>query len=190
MTNYYEFLCSVDVVPVSTGNKPITTPYMNADTVHTSPSDKPHQKRTLLINDSPVRVRRNIGSNTESQEDLLQDSRNTRNKHHDDYILEEHKPKGSTTHKSQTNGDAKNSRTSARRSGKEQVVERVHSIVGPRSFKTPEKFLLEPDDSSWLETNFPLDAETVTIPRGDKGFGFIMVEEKVRGVDSLACCAG
>lgn len=179
MTDCYEFLYSVDVVPVSTGSKPITTPYMNSDPGHTSPHDKPHQKRTLLINDSPVRARRNIGSNTESQEDLLQDSRNTRNKQHDKFILEEHKQNGSTTHQSQTNGDVKNSRKSARRTGKEQIVERVHSIVGPRSFKTPEKFLLEPDDSSWLEANFPLDAETVTIPRGDKGFGFIMVEEKV-----------
>ena len=63
----------------------------------------------------------------------------------------------------------------------------VRTTVDPHSFTTPEKLILEPGirvhpaavaTSSWMD-KFPRGARTVTIPRGDKGFGFIMVEKKV-----------
>lgn len=130
------------------------------------------------MNDSLVRPRRNIGSNTESQEDLLQESQNSTNQQD----FEEHKH-GSDNFKLQRDDDDNKKRFS-KKSGRGRMVDRVHSIIAPQSFKTPEKFLVEPVDteinnSSWLEANFPLSAETVTIQRGEKGFGFIMVEEKV-----------
>lgn len=147
---------------------------------------KPYKVRKLLINDSPIRVRRNIGSNTESQEDLLQDSKNKSNSG----VFERKK----NNPKPQKAGDEINNyERKLRKSGREKKVDRVHSIIAPRSHKTPEKFLLDPADendsamanASWLEANFPLDAKTVTIPRGEKGFGFFMVEEKVNKNISL-----
>lgn len=66
-----------------------------------------------------------------------------------------------------------------------EKVDCVRTIIDPHSFSTPEKLILEPDIrvhpvvmSSWME-KFPQGARTVTVPRGDKGFGFIMVEKKV-----------
>lgn len=154
------------------------TSYVNDDSSESVPTpshNKPYKVRKLLINASPVRARRNIGSNTESQEDLLQDTRNQRNS--------EQKHNSSSTQLIGNYGTNSSKRRYSRKSGGEKIVDRVHSIIAPRSFKTPERFLLEPDGelntSSWLEANFPLNAETVTIPRGERGFGFIMVEEKV-----------
>lgn len=70
-------------------------------------------------------------------------------------------------------------------------VERVHSLVGPRSFATPEKLVLQSgseevgvraEDSEWISSQFPKGSRNVIIQRGDKGFGIIMVEGKVRGI--------
>lgn len=156
------------------------TSYVNDDSSESVPTpshNKPYKVRKLLINASPVRARRNIGSNTESQEDLLEDTRNKRNS---DNIEQKH---NSISTQLIGNYGTNSSKRYSRKSGGEKIVDRVHSIVAPRSFKTPERFLLEPDgelnSSSWLKANFPLNAETVTIPRGERGFGFIMVEEKV-----------
>ena len=67
-------------------------------------------------------------------------------------------------------------------------------MVAPRSCATPEKIILhdieEPDVDSnkeWMNAHFPAGSRFVTIPRGDKGFGIIMVEEKV-GVSVLHVC--
>lgn len=159
--------------------------------------------RTHHINSSPIRARRNIGSNTESQEDLLEDTRNNnRNSKHitserlkyeelEDTVITGNHPHTSYTQTVISLDDNEkqsdlpsSSRLQMRVSGREQVVERVHSMITPRSFKTPEKFLLEPEEGdtsnqSWLESHFPPNVETMTIPRGDKGFGLIMVEAKV-----------
>ena len=69
-----------------------------------------------------------------------------------------------------------------------QRVERVLSLVAPTSYSTPEKLILRAEGSrskgstydKWMESHFPAGSQTVTIPRGDKGFGIIMVEGKVR----------
>ncbi len=142
---------------------------------------KPYKVRKLLISDSPVRARRNLGSNTESQEDLLEDSKNRSNSGR----FEQTK---SDTKSGKAVEEIKGYKRQSRKSGREKMVDRVHSIIAPRSHKTPEKFLLDPagkDDSAtanalWLEANFPSDAKTVIVPRGEKGFGFFMVEEKVQ----------
>ena len=71
--------------------------------------------------------------------------------------------------------------------GKERV-EKVRSLVAPRSFTTPEKLVVSSGDDylncdntedRWLKERFPPEAKLVTVPRGDKGFGLIMVEENV-----------
>ena len=74
-----------------------------------------------------------------------------------------------------------------------EKVGRVRTMDGARSFQTPEKLILEPAEevrvhpscvpdshagSAWI-ARFPRGSRTVTVPRGDKGFGFIMVEKKV-----------
>ncbi len=65
-------------------------------------------------------------------------------------------------------------------------VERVHSLIGPRSFATPEKLTLltENDEvgaeEKWVSLRYPKGSHGVTIQRGDKGFGVIIVEGKVQ----------
>lgn len=69
-----------------------------------------------------------------------------------------------------------------------QQVDCMRSMLGPRSYSTPEKLVLNSDSTpatsggdggNWRD-RFPRGSKAVTIPRGDKGFGFIMVEKRVR----------
>ena len=71
-------------------------------------------------------------------------------------------------------------------SGQKERVERVRSMIAPRSYATPEKLILEAEEvngvepmSEWMAKHFPAGSSLVTVPRGDKGFGIIMVEGKV-----------
>lgn len=111
-----------------------------------------------------------IGSNTESQEDLLEDKRRRNGK------LDQ------------------SSRCPVLASGLNEIngignerVERVGSLITPKSCKTPEKLVLEEDSSfmleeeyeGWVAKHFPPDSRVVVIQRGGEGFGFSMVEDKV-----------
>ena len=66
-------------------------------------------------------------------------------------------------------------------------VERVRSLVGPRSYTTPEKLILHSDGTEgvdsvvneWTPSQFPEGSHSVTIQRENKGFGLIIVEGKV-----------
>ena len=184
--------CSIEIVPVAENRHTFATNDTSNTSRHvrTNQEIKPHKVRTHLINSSQIRARRNIGSNTESQEDLLEDTRNNNknSKHITSERLKYEELEDTVItgnpHSSYSEKPSSSSKIRIRGSGRDQVVERVHSMITPRSFKTPEKFLLEPDEAdtsnqSWLESHFPPNAETVTIPRGDKGFGLIMVEAKV-----------
>ena len=139
-----------------------------------------------MLDESPPRNRRNIGSNTESQEDLLEDRRNNRRNFRErlrntDLASREDMI---NSYEQETDGvTERQSHTLSLTNGKERV-ERVRSLLAPRSFNTPEKLVIESsdylsNDSEWLKAKFPPGAKLVTVPRGDKGFGFIMVEGNV-----------
>lgn len=200
---------SVDIVPVVENRPHVSIPTLITEITddHQTPPTRRKgsetestlnilQSRETLLDssiDSPLHSRRGIGSNTESQEDLLEDTRIQRSlkerlKYHElsneseITILNSYELKDDAEERtileslgSQTNGFSVNER-----------VERVQSMVAPRSYATPEKIILhdieEPDADSnneWMEANFPAGSRSVTIPRGDKGFGIILVEEKV-----------
>ena len=203
---------SVDIVPVIENRPCASIPTIITSVVTTKTSViTPPLKRTvnigiqsrkgchsqsgldrIILDESPPRNRRNIGSNTESQEDLLEDRRNNRRNFRErlrntdlasreDIINSyEHEIDGQDERRSYTLG--------------RERVERVRSLLGPRSFNTPEKLIVESSDhlngdrtnSAWLKANFPPEAKLVTIPRGDKGFGFIMVEGNVERMIFIA----
>lgn len=108
-----------------------------------------------------------IGSNTESQEDLLEDKRRKNGK------LDP-----STRSPVLANGHSDIS------TGR---VERVRSLITPKSCKTPEKLVLDEDSSpvleqeyeDWVAKHFPPNSRIVVVQRGGEGFGFSMVEDKV-----------
>lgn len=75
----------------------------------------------------------------------------------------------------------------------------VKSVLDSSSFPKPEKLILGPwsqdnqvrvhpsnhvikipQPVGWTEKAFPAGSRTVTVPRGDKGFGFIMMEHEVQ----------
>lgn len=140
----------------------------------------------IVLDESPPRNRRNIGSNTESQEDLLEDRRNNRRNFRErlrNTDLASREDIINSYEQEMDGVDERQSVTLRLTSGKDRV-ERVCSLHAPRSFNTPEKLIIDsPDylssDSEWLKTKFPPGAKLVTVPRGDKGFGFIMVEGNV-----------
>lgn len=203
---------SVDIVPVVENRPHVSIPTLITeftDDHQTPPARRKGSETESTLNilqshetlldssiDSPIHSRRGIGSNTESQEDLLEDTRITlkeRLKYHElsneseITILNSYELKDDAEERtilgSQTNGFSVNER-----------VERVQSMVAPRSCATPEKIILhdieEPDvdsNNEWMDAHFPTGSRSVTIPRGDKGFGIIMVEEKV-GVSFLHVC--
>lgn len=189
-------MCSEGTPPASKARHKVVPEQISNSQVHSVREIKPFKMRTLHIDGSSVRARRIIGSNTESQEDLLQETKN--NQRNSTHIISErieHQEFSDTiipnSHHSflqkvpEINGDIRLSKVKTRVSGRDKVVERVHSMMAPRSFDTPEKFLLEPQETdtnnqSWLRSHFPPNAKTVTVPRGDKGFGLIMVEVKVK----------
>ena len=79
-------------------------------------------------------------------------------------------------------------------SGQKERVERVRSMVAPRSYATPEKLILDAEEvngvdpvNEWMSEHFPAGSSMVTVPRGDKGFGIIMVEGKVCCVQVCKC---
>lgn len=136
----------------------------------------------IILDESPPRNRRNIGSNTESQEDLLEDRRNNRRNFRERLRNTDLASREDIINSYEQEIDGQDERRS-HTLGRERV-ERVRSLLAPRSFNTPEKLIVESsdhlnNDSAWLKAKFPPEAKLVTIPRGDKGFGFIMVEGNV-----------
>lgn len=139
----------------------------------------------VVMNGYSVREHGNIGSNTESQEDLLAEMSSHRN----------HKnlKKNIGYLESQSLSDESRNIMDSYpyQNGMDEFPSSSEGCVGAaQSFATPEKLILEPDldiraqtsygvASSWM-SQFPQGSRTVTVPRGDKGFGFIMVEKKVR----------
>ena len=145
----------------------------------------------ITLDESPPRNRRNIGSNTESQEDLLEERRNNRHNFRqrlkDTELISQDMI---TSYEQKT--DEQNERQPYMRStsGGKERIEKVRSLVAPRSFTTPEKLVVhstendnylncENMEKEWLKEKFPPEAKLVTVPRGDKGFGFMMVEGNV-----------
>ena len=143
----------------------------------------------IMLEESPPRNRRNIGSNTESQEDLLEERRNNRRNFQE--RLKSTDLTSRDVYLQETDENERQTYMLGLTSGKERV-ERVHSLLAPRSFTTPEKLIVHSTadhdypnygnnaDSEWLKEKFPPGAKLVTVPREDKGFGFIIVEGNVR----------
>lgn len=85
-------------------------------------------------------------------------------------------------------GSKRLSHTPSRRSnGSRQKQEssheyQIHELTGQASSK-PTTPMECPDQNSydkWVLSHFPKGSRVVTVPRGDKGFGVIMVEGKVK----------
>ena len=143
----------------------------------------------IVLDESPPRNRRNIGSNTESQEDLLEDRRNNRRNFRERLRNTDLASREDiiNSYEQEIDGEDERQPFTLRLTNRKDRVERVRSLHAPRSFNTPEKLIIDsPDylssdktDSEWLKAKFPPEARMVTVPRGDKGFGFIMVEENV-----------
>ncbi len=145
----------------------------------------------IVLDESPPRNRRNIGSNTESQEDLLEDRRNNRRNFRERLrntdLASREDIINSYEQCQEVDGMNEIQSVTLRLPSRKDRVERVRSLHAPHSFNTPEKLIIDsPDylssdktDSEWLSTKFPPGAKLVTVPRGDKGFGFIMVEGNV-----------
>ena len=181
---------------VTTTTSVITPPLKRAVNIGIASRKGSHSQGGLdriVLDESPPRNRRNIGSNTESQEDLLEDRRNNRRNFRERLRITDLASRediiNSYEQCQEVHVDGMSERQSVTlrlTSGKERV-ERVRSLHAPRSFNTPEKLIVgSPDylssdktDSEWLNAKFPPGAKLVTVPRGDKGFGFIMVEGNV-----------
>lgn len=143
----------------------------------------------IVLDESPPRNRRNIGSNTESQEDLLEDRRNNRRNFRERLRNTDLASREDIINSYEQEIDGVNERESVtlRLTSRKDRIERVRSLLAPRSFNTPEKLVIDSSDypssdktdSEWLKAKFPPGAKLVTVPRGDKGFGFIMVEGNV-----------
>ena len=205
---------SVDIVPVIENRPCASIPTLiNSVVTTTSSTVTPPLKRTISIglrshkgshsqsgldritlDESPPRNRRNIGSNTESQEDLLEETRNNRlnfrQRLRDTDITSRQDVISSYEVETDENIERQTVLRSSTGGGKERV-EKVRSLVAPRSFQTPEKLVVHSTDDylncdnaedRWLKERFPPEAKIVTVPRGDKGFGLIMVEENVSSV--------
>lgn len=154
----------------------------------------------------------NIGSNTESQEDLLKETswRNSENLQYERHGSKFTIMDSCTFQNGRESGNVtpQMGLTSVDPSSKEKIGT-VKSVIDSSSFHKPEKLLLDswnhnnhvrvhpschtsdvPHPGRWTEKQFPQGSRTVTIPRGDKGFGFIMVEQKVRCVvvAVAVCC--
>lgn len=150
------------------------------------------QPITVLVTEgmtSPAKKRhtaKSIGSFTESQEDLLSKSshRNQKNLEKTFRYLKSH-----SSNKSRNIMDSFSHQNGTSGPPPGEKAGRVRTEAGSRSFARPEKLILEPDVEgvgtrapptiSWTR-KFPYGSRTVTIPRGDRGFGFIMLEKKVR----------
>ena len=227
------YSCSVDIVPVVENRPSATIPAV----VSTSAGTPSHHRQMVPVrressesapNQRPIysiegmtcmsaRNRRNIGSNTESQEDLFEETVRNRRNRRDNFkqksmskervislinaFENEGCPSGSRYSPEIDRSIA--SKDSAAVAPHKDRVERVHSLVAARSFATPEKLVLhnaaaavngtsdfvkDPSYNDWVAAHFPTGSYTVTIPRGNKGFGLIMVEGKVRILTVYQLC--
>ena len=153
---------------------------------------------TIIHNGYSERSEVNIGSNTESEEDLLSVSVHNHKNLEQSFKYSRTSDRNIMDSFQYRNGNGEVS------SG--EVVGRVRTVdVSTQSFSTPEKLVLvEPAStgvsrvhpggvsseaplstgSSWM-AKFPRGSKMVTVPRGDKGFGFILVEKKVREMTPL-----
>jgi hypothetical protein len=147
----------------------------------------------IMLNGYSERAGGNIGSHTESEEDLLSVSTHNNHKNLEKNFEESHSNNIMDSFQYQ-NGTVD--------IASKEIVDRVRSVDSARLYSTPEKLVLAepmfagvsrvhvggvpfeapPTGNSWMG-NFPRGSKLVTIPRGDKGFGFILVEKKVRGVE-------
>jgi len=210
--NTYCTSYSVDIVPVVESRPSASIPTLITEITddHRTPPARRKgsetestvnslQSRETLLDsstESPFHSRRGIGSNTESQEDLLEDARNQKNlkeilKFQDlsngsvANILNSYKHKG-VGQKTVLGLGVENNGLSA--PVIKERVERVHSTVAPRSYTAPEKLVLHAKESDtdsdsavyeeWMKIHFPAGSKSVTVPRGDKGFGIIIKEGK------------
>ena len=151
----------------------------------------------IALDESPPRNRRNIGSNTESQEDLLEERRKNRHNFRQRLKDTDLALRQDVINSYEQENDEQTEAATHRQgltSGKERV-ERVRSLVAPSSFNVPEKLIIQSSDDylssskterDWLKDRFPPGTKLVTVPRGDKGFGFIMVEGNVSVVDCIS----
>ena len=168
-----------------------------SETESTINSLQSHETLLDSSTESPFHSRRGIGSNTESQEDLLEDVRNQKNlkemlKYRElskasvaniinSYELRGVEEKTLPGLRVETNGISA--------PVIKERLERVHSTVAPHSYTAPEKLVLHAKESDmgndsavheeWMKIHFPAGSKSVTVPRGDKGFGIIMTEGKV-----------
>lgn len=151
----------------------------------------------ITLDESPPRNRRNIGSNTESQEDLLEERRNNRYNFRQRLKDTELISRQDIINSYEQTTEEQVERQPCLRdsTGSKERIEKVRSLIAPRSFTTPEKLIVQSPDHNndnylncensekeWLKEKFPPEAKLVTVPRGDKGFGFIMVEGNVRSI--------
>ena len=189
---------SVDVVPVEDAICPQSSfPFVLTEGEQSgglSSHLKGHKTSILvrswerLVESSTPTNAQDIGSNTESQEDLLEDKRNRRN------VKRQELEQSSDSLTPVVTDSPENSGTRQFIAIVDGVgkgrVERVRSLVGPKSCKTPEKLVLEADISQtqgegctdWMAEHFPPGARTVNLQRGNHGFGFTIIEGKVSTV--------
>ena len=148
---------------------------------------------STVLNMYTSKSRGGIGSYTESQEDLLAESSQENQKNLKKNFIYK---KSHSVNESRVIMDSFPYQNGLVEVPNRERTGRVGSVVGVRSFATPEKLILEaespdarvypsrritevpPSSANWTGM-FPHGSRTVTIPRGDKGFGFIMVENKV-----------
>ncbi len=205
---------SVDIVPVVESHPRASIPTVITNGQQTSPPSSRrkgsetestvshlHSSQERLLDsslESTLSISHGFGSNTESQEDLLEDDRRPRKRNNRDRVGLGKHHRGDDALKLERTVNILNSYDGFRKesimeeelgSHKERV-ERVHSLVGPRSFATPEKLILHSEDGvgsaddEWMLSRYPRGSHTITIQRGDKGFGIMMVEGKVREAES------
>lgn len=202
---------SVDIVPVIESRPCASIPTVITSAVTTIASvDTPPLRRTvniggfrsqkgsyshsgldrIALDESPPRNRRNIGSNTESQEDLLEERRKNRHNFRQRLKDTDLALRQDVINSNEQEPDEHNETAAHRQglTGGKERIERVRSLVAPSSFSVPEKLIIQSSDDylsssetekDWLKERFPLGTKLVTVPRGDKGFGFIMVEGNV-----------
>ena len=171
--------------------------------------------RDELSNSFPPLSHDNIGSSTESQEDLLKENswRNLENLQQESHNSKVTIMDSCPFQNRCENGNRKPNRKPMSMDIPKERTGSVKSVLeSPLSFPKPEKLVLDPwyydnhvrvhpsrhvievpQPIGWTEKQqFPPGSRTVTVPRGEKGFGFIMVEQKAREmlvvVVVLSCC--
>ena len=87
-----------------------------------------------------------------------------------------------TKHPSRTGSKRSNNSSTHKVDGSHEY--QIHELTGQAARKpnNPQECSQCPDQNlydNWVLSHFPKDSRIVTVPRGDKGFGVIMVEGKV-----------